>query len=382
MGMVLFLLVLQIPSAVFFAWVFARLVQAGRASRLVPETEGSSCADPVSAVIPARNEAESLLCCLHSAFGQDGIRKVILVDDHSSDETPQIALAEASRTPGLVVLTAPQLPEGWTGKNHALHYGAQAVDTPYLLFMDADAVISPGTVATAVRKMQAEPLDHLGGFFRIRCATVQEAIWAPVLAASAAIALFGAADQSGSGTGAFNMVRTEFYRKIGGHEKIKSTIVDDVSLARLIRSEGGRTKFLDMSDRVSVRLFVGTKGFVAAVARSALPYLGRKRALAFFGGVGLGILGLAVMVIPFIALGELASSRSLVTGVLAASSWTVYLMGLACISQVRKYHGGAAVWGAFYPAAIVLLGFTTAAAVVLSLLGRRTCWRGRSYAPA
>ena len=85
---------------------------------------------PVAAVVPARNEAESLPVTLPALLAQDypGAFRVFLVDDNSDDGTGEIAaeLGEKAARAGGAPLTVVQgraRPAGWAGKVWAMGQG-------------------------------------------------------------------------------------------------------------------------------------------------------------------------------------------------------------------------------------------------------------------
>jgi len=97
----------------------------------------------VSVIVPARNEEASLADCLQSLVAQSGVEfEIIVVDDHSTDRTREIA----ESFPGVRVIEAGPLPEGWTGKNNAVTCGARQAHGEWLLFTDADTVHLPGSL--------------------------------------------------------------------------------------------------------------------------------------------------------------------------------------------------------------------------------------------
>src|SRR5438105_9185781 len=98
----------------------------------------------VSVIVPARNEEASLGPCVESLVRQQEVStEIIVVDDASTDRTRQIALS----FPGVRVIDPGPLPEGWTGKNHALTTGARQARGEWLLFTDADTMHLPGSLA-------------------------------------------------------------------------------------------------------------------------------------------------------------------------------------------------------------------------------------------
>src|SRR5690349_20514304 len=112
----------------------------------------------VSVIVPARNEEGCLGACLQSLHSQTEINlELIVVDDHSSDRTRQIAASFAS----IRVIEAPPLPQGWTGKNNAMDAGSQAARGDWLLFTDADTVHLPGSLARAIAEARQYKADLL-----------------------------------------------------------------------------------------------------------------------------------------------------------------------------------------------------------------------------
>src|ERR1700732_2369882 len=76
----------------------------------------------VSVIVPARNEETCLGACLESLVTQTGVAfEMIVVDDHSADRTREIAQS----FPGVRVMEAGPLPEGWIGKNNAVTAGGR-----------------------------------------------------------------------------------------------------------------------------------------------------------------------------------------------------------------------------------------------------------------
>ena len=125
------------------AWLLIRYRQRGVVTL---EPASDAAATTVSVIIPARDEERSIGRCVSSLLGQDHAPlEVIVVDDGSTDRTAAIA-GEA----GATVVTAPPLPDGWTGKPHACAIGADAASGDWLLFVDADTVAEPGLISASV----------------------------------------------------------------------------------------------------------------------------------------------------------------------------------------------------------------------------------------
>src|SRR4030088_2399186 len=121
-------------------------------------TETVAAHPTVSVIVPARNEEGCLRACLESLVAQTGVAfEIIVVDDHSTDRTREIALS----FPGVRVVDAAPLPQGWTGKNNAVTCGARAANGEWLLFTDADTVHLPGSLARALAEARENGVELL-----------------------------------------------------------------------------------------------------------------------------------------------------------------------------------------------------------------------------
>src|SRR5690242_11836747 len=103
----------------------------------------------ISAIIPARNEEAVIADCIRSVAAQPEVSEILVVNDQSSDRTAEIVRGLAAEIPKLRLLETAELPAGWVGKNNAVWLGAQNAKGKWLLFTDADAVLSEGAAARA-----------------------------------------------------------------------------------------------------------------------------------------------------------------------------------------------------------------------------------------
>ena len=93
----------------------------------------------VDVVIPVRNGAPFLRECLDSVMGQTRApRAVIVVDDGSTDATPQILAEYAAKWPKLMAIRSEPI-----GVSHARNLAIRACAAPYVAFLDSDDVWAP-----------------------------------------------------------------------------------------------------------------------------------------------------------------------------------------------------------------------------------------------
>src|SRR5262249_25033809 len=141
----------------------------------------------VAAVVPARNEADTIAACIGSLIKQNypGGFSVILVDDDSSDETAEVARSAAgAHAERLQIVTRPPLPAGVTGKLWAVKQGidaAMASPRPpdYLLLTDADIVHDPDSVRRLAAHAQADGLVLTSLMVKLRCESLAECFSIP-----------------------------------------------------------------------------------------------------------------------------------------------------------------------------------------------------------
>jgi 4,4'-diaponeurosporenoate glycosyltransferase len=188
----------------------------------------------VTIVIPARNEALSLPNLLGDlAEHRPPGSRVIVVDDHSSDGTAELAAAFDF----VDVIEAPALPDGWTGKSWACHTGATAATGDAIVFLDADVRINAGSLDQLV----SEVADR-GGLVSVQPWHRTERPYEQCSALFNTIAVMGAgAGARGGPSGAFGPVLATTladYRSAGGHESVRTEVVEDLALARRYRTTG------------------------------------------------------------------------------------------------------------------------------------------------
>src|SRR5579864_8901463 len=211
----------------------------------------------VSVIIPARNEEACLGDCLQSLVTQSGVDfEIIVVDDHSTDRTRQIA----SSFPEIIVIEAGPLPQGWTGKNNAVTTGAGQARGQWLLFTDADTVHLAGSLARALAEAQDNNAELLSYSPEQIAVTFWEMATLPVVFAELArqyspSMVSDPASPIAAANGQFILVRRETYDAIGGHAAVAGDILEDVALARAVKRSGRKIRFRYAPDAVRTRMY-------------------------------------------------------------------------------------------------------------------------------
>lgn len=212
----------------------------------------------VSVIVPARNEEACLALCLESLVTQAGIEfEVIVVDDASTDRTAEIA---RSFQPRAHVISAPPLPDNWTGKNNAMAAGARIAKGKWLLFTDADTVHKPGSLARAVAEAEQHGASLLSYSPEQEVRTFWEKAVMPVIFAELAATyppkkVNDPASPIAAANGQYLMISRDVYDAVGGHTKIANDLLEDVAMARLVKSSGRKLFFRYGGDAVRTRMY-------------------------------------------------------------------------------------------------------------------------------
>ena len=220
-------------------------------------TAGQQQRPTVSVIIPARNEEACLGDCLQSLVAQSGVVfEIIVVDDHSTDRTREIA----SSFPEVSVVEAGPLPEGWTGKNNAVATGALRARGQWLLFTDADTVHLPGSLARAVAEAQENNAELLSYSPEQIAVTFWEMATLPVVFAELArkyppSMVSDPASPMAAANGQFILVGRNTYDAVGGHAAVAGDILEDVALARAVKRTGRKIRFRYAPDAVRTRMY-------------------------------------------------------------------------------------------------------------------------------
>lgn len=197
-----------------------------------PGPAGPDGGDPLMAVVvPARNEASSLPILLDSLTRQQPPpAEIVVVDDHSDDGTAAVASRWACA--GVRLIAAPELPPGWNGKPWACATGAASTAAPTILFLDADVELAPGGLG----RLAAEH-HRRGGLLSIQPYHRTERPYEGLSAVANVVSMMGTGAftprRNHRPSGAFGpclIVGRRDYERMGGHEAVRSSVMEDIAL--------------------------------------------------------------------------------------------------------------------------------------------------------
>ncbi len=341
------------------------------------DAKGSSeFSDSVIAVVPARNEAEFIGPIVTALLSQSVPMPIILVDDESADGTAEVArlaAEKAGKAGALTVIRGKPMPAGWTGKLWSMHQGierASESNPTWLMLTDADVLHGPETAATLGR-IASKNYDLVSFMVKLRCESVAEKLLIPPFVYFFFM-LYPPAwirDPRRSTAGAAGgcmLVKAETLQRAGGLEPIRGALIDDCSLAALLKQHGGRLWLGPTDQSHSLRRYETFSDVDRMISRTAFNQL-KHSSLLLLGTI-------AGMVITYLAPPILLFARNNLAIFMGIAAWIV--MSLTFSTMVRYYRLNPA-WALSLPlAALFYLGATVHSAVKY-WTGSGGNWKGR-----
>lgn len=367
-----------VASAAFAVWMYLIM---GRGGFWLADERDDCGPTPsvwpaVTAVIPARDEAQSVGETIASLLRQDypGPFSVILVDDQSTDGTAEVARhAAAAAADRLTILSGAALPAGWTGKPWAIKQGiehAQISEPTYLLLTDADIVYASDVLARLVSQAQAEGLVLTSLMAKLRCESFAERALIPAF-----IFLFQMLypfawvkrhdRTTAAAAGGCMLVRCDALCTAGGIEDIRGTLIDDCALAHNLKTQGPIR--LSLTERVrSIRAYATVQDIRRMVARSAYAQLRYSPLL-----LAATVAGMALVYLIPVVLALFGHGLAQTLGLLA---WAIMAV---TFQPVLRFYRLSPLWGPFLPLiALAYMAFTLDSAYQYAR-NRGGLWKGR-----
>ncbi len=349
-----------------------------------PSLPSSAAVSPtpsmVSIILPVRNQAETVAQCLNSLVNLEyPSKEVIVVEGHSDDGT-QARLRQFS---GRVhVIEEQSLPVGWVGKNWACHLGYKESKGELLLFTDGDSVHSTDSLARTVGLLESTAADMV----TLAPGAILRTFWEKVLQPPIflLIMLFVGGKwvnddrrRNALGNGQYMLFRRSAYEKVGGHLAVRDRIVEDYSLARLLKSQGLKLRMVTARDALGVRMYSGL-GEVWRGWRKNFYTVSDSHKLA--RAILRLLLLSSVLVLPFVVLAyglfllpTNPFNLHLFAGAfMAGLLWLGVLIFYRAISISRLY-------GLLFPLAIMVYIGIGLDSTLRGALGLGFSWKGRLY---
>lgn len=387
-GWIIWMLLL---AAICLVWL-SRHIELSVAQRdqipLTPDSYDGPPADAplLSVVIAAKDEEANIESCVRSMLGQSYANfELIVVNDRSTDRTPEILERIAAEDDRLQVIHVERLRDGWFGKNNAMREGVARAKGEWLCFADADCrQTSDKTLSMAMRLVAEDKIDFLSVLPVLETHGFWERVIQPVCGAIMIIwfhpkRVNNPKSRAAYANGAFMLMHRRAYDAVGGHEAVRTQVNEDMHMARYAKQEGLRLFVVQNRGLYMTRMYDNLSAIWKGWSRIFYGCFGTYRQLA---------LSLAILLIVSCSPWVSAAVAWLAIALGATSSAWLWVAAIATatvlVSQsvIWRYYRmtGTSAW--LTPTYILGAGIGAGILVnsIMKVNGRTTTtWRGTTY---
>ncbi|MBD3190796.1 MAG: glycosyltransferase [Candidatus Heimdallarchaeota archaeon] len=211
----------------------------------------------VSIIVPTFNEEANIVNCLESLCSLDYPHyEIILSDGGSTDKTVKLAQPLVDYT-----LVDSNLPEGWIGKNWGCHVASKIAKGELLLFTDADTTHKPDSLKKTVSMLKQKN----AGLLTMLPYQELEKWWESIVPiyfflshlVAGGLKSINDPKQKDSflGIGQYLLFTRKAYDTIGGHERIKGSIIEDFAFARITKVQLSSLYVMESNRLVSTQMY-------------------------------------------------------------------------------------------------------------------------------
>lgn len=369
-----------------------RYLRAARELTIPMATETPQIAPFVSVIIPARNEEDMIERCVTSLAQQEYPQfEIIVVNDNSTDRTGEILEELSRRFPHLRVVNGQPLPEGWCGKPFALHQGQAKTKWgngeigklkneemgQWLLFTDADTWHHPQMLRSVMAFVLSLSAEMLSLMTDQEIVTFWEKVIQPI-AINFLVRFFpfhrvnDPDDPLAIANGQFILIRRDAYARLGGHERVKGEVIEDLELARAAKHDRLRYMIADGRALVRTRMYTGLRDAWHGWTKVAYTHRDMTLGKLIVGVVMAALLGLAPLALFLAAFVSHAPLFIVASAVL----FLVYFYHWAKVNRTLRVPIVYALTNPLGMALMMAMMLTSAAQVIS---GRGVMWKGRRY---
>jgi hypothetical protein len=348
-----------------------------------PQPDADDGRPKISVLIPARNEELSIGAAVECVLRSTGVDlELIVLDDGSTDGTAEAVRAYARKDARVRLATAPALPEGWNGKQHACHVLGGLARYELLCFLDADVRLAPQALARMAAFQRSSGADLVSGFPRQETKTFLEWLLLPlihfVLLGFLPLAMmrgYATSPDFAAGCGQFMLTDRHAYLRSGGHSAIRTTMHDGLLLPQRYRSVGLRTDLADMTHLATCRMYRSAAEVWRGLSKNATEGLAAPARIGPFTLLlGLGqVLPLPLLV--WMLWNEAGAMHSLPAACAAAAAAAGYLPRVVAAWRYEQSWRSVLL----HPLGIAVLLVLQWVSLVRKLLGRPATWKQRTY---
>lgn len=295
----------------------------------------------VSVCIPARNEENVIERCVTSALDQSyNDCEVLVLDDNSTDSTPDILDHLNKAHSSLKVIQGKAKPDDWLGKPWACHQLSKQAKGDIILFIDADVWLEKSAVARSVSALKRSdtitvwpkqeiltfwekliiPMIYYGLYSLLPAKYVEEnPKWVPRPFRKRVGVQFAAA------CGQFIGFNRYAYDGIGGHSSVKNQVVEDVELAKVIKRNDLKITMYDGLNTVNCRMYRSHHEIFEGLRKNFFVGFGRNLLLFLFMSVMQFIVYIAPVFILILGAPHQRIYAAVILGIILIQRWILDL---------------------------------------------------------
>jgi chlorobactene glucosyltransferase len=339
----------------------------------------------ISVIIPARNEGRNIRRCVQALFTQAYPNyELVVVDDRSDDDTPEILAELEKGNHRLRILQGVDPPSGWAGKPHALVQGAAAARGEWLCFMDADTFAEPGLLNSAYEmalKLGADMFSilteqELGSFWE---RTILPLVFLGLSFGFPAQKVNDPTKPDAISNGQFILIKRTVYEQVGGHSAVKDRVDEDKAIAVLVKRAGFRLLLADGRKVAHTRMYTSLPEMWEGWTKNIYLGLQDRLWLLLFGAT----LGLVVSIVfPIWLFGGIVwhgFGGGIPAAIITSEATILWGFLLWKRIQVCRGFGIPALYALTFPLGALIFTLMMIASAYNVISGRGVTWKGRRY---
>jgi hypothetical protein len=333
---------------------------------------------PLSVVIPARNEADTIGVLLASLARSDyAPLEIVVVDDRSTDGTRAVVAASAAEDRRLRLVEGEPLPAGWYGKPWACLQGARAATGELLVFTDADTRHAPSLLAHAVGALERERADLVTVAPRQLTVSFWERVIMPQVWALLGLRYHprrvnrATRGRDVIANGQFILLTRGAYERAGTHAAVRGEVAEDLALAQTVLARGMKLFFAFGETLMETRMYRSLPELLEGWSKNV--YLGGRRSFPD-EPVRRALVPLLLVLEPLFWLLPIAA---LVAGVAPAAAASAIALSALFWATMCGGMGVPPIYGLGYPLGAAMLLWIVLRSTWRG--ARRVEWRGRVY---
>ncbi|WP_245580813.1 glycosyltransferase [Daejeonella oryzae] len=318
----------------------------------------------VSILIPARNESENILALLQSISRQnyDNFETIVL-DDHSEDETFNLCQTFSETDSRFQVIRGEKLPAEWLGKNFACYQLAKHAKGKYLMFLDADEIVSDGLINNAVNRMEVQKLALLSLFTNQVMLTIGERLVVPLMhflllnLLPLRLVRLSKNPSFAAASGQFMLFNAQDYHDNQWHSMVKGKVVEDIEIMKLVKGLSYRGEALLANGLIHCRMYKNLNDALSGFSKNLLAGFNYNIAgllfylslvilgpvvIWYYAGLELLLFAISLIILSRIMI-SLSSGQNPWFNLLLHPLQMVFLLILAVLS-IQKYFTKTLTW--------------------------------------